>query len=95
MTIDWQEIKKWLKDTSKIALKEAEDLSTKGKLRIEIFNLIRKRDKYLINLGLKRYHEYKKRIEYNLDAETKILLENIDKIEHQLKQKKDELNRLK
>lgn len=93
MPIDWNDIKNWVKDTTKIAMKEAEDLTAKGKLKMEIFSLTRQKERYLISLGKELYHEYKKRIEYNLSTEIKTLLDKIDKVEELIKKKKEELKK--
>ena len=83
MPIDWNEIKTWVKDTTKIALKEAEDLSIKGKLKMEIFSLSHERDRLFLNLGKFIYTEYSnsKKVELN-----EKILETINKI-HKTKEK--------
>ena len=90
MPIDWNEIKTWVKDTTKIALKEAEDLSIKGKLKMEIFSLSHERDRLFLNLGKFIYPEYSncKKVELN-----EKILETINKIrktEEKIKETKEE-----
>jgi hypothetical protein len=91
MPIDWNEIKSWVKNTTRIAMKEAEDLTAKGKLKMEIFSLTRQKERYLLELGKLRYQEHKKQMEFNLSSDLKILFDKIDKIEEKIKTKKEEL----
>lgn len=56
MSMLWNDVKNWLTDATKTAIKEAEDLSRRGKLKIEMFTLNRKLEKAFAELGGVVYH---------------------------------------
>ncbi len=47
----WDDLVRWLDDASKVISKEAGDLTQKGKLKLEIFELKRKLRDYFTELG--------------------------------------------
>jgi hypothetical protein len=47
----WNDLMKWLEDTSKVVGKEAGDLTLKGKLKVEIFDLNRNLRDYFAEFG--------------------------------------------
>jgi hypothetical protein len=52
MTKLWNDLLKWLEDTSKVVGKEAGDLTRKGSLKVEIFELRRKLNTLFTQLGM-------------------------------------------
>jgi len=90
MPIDWNEIKTWVKDTTKIALKEAEDLSIKGKLKMEIFSLSHERDRLFLNLGKFIYTEYSNSKKVELNEKILETINKIHKTEEKIKETKEE-----
>lgn len=95
MPIEWHDVKNWLKDVTKLAIKEAEDLTTKGKIKIEIFSLSQERERLLTSLGSLIYNEYKKSTELKLTDKMTEIINRIDKIEEKIKLKKEELKQAK
>ncbi|MCX7785097.1 MAG: hypothetical protein N2201_02540 [candidate division WOR-3 bacterium] len=99
MPIIWEDVKTWLKDTTKLALKEAEDLTYKGKIKLQIFSLEREKDRLLQNLGEILYTEYKKHYDptkmFNLSEKMIEIINRLQKTEEKIKQKKEELKTIK
>lgn len=99
MPIIWEDVKTWLKDTTKIALKEAEDLTYKGKIKLQIFSLEREKDRLLLDLGNMVYSEYKKHSEpittFNLSEKMLDIINKLQKTDEKIKQKKEELKSIK
>lgn len=93
MPIDWNEIKTWVKDTTKIAMKEAEDLTVKGKLKMEIFSLTREKERRLTNLGNLIYTEYQSKNALNLTDDVKTLIDKITRLDDKINTKKAELKK--
>jgi len=56
MALLWNDVKNWLTDATKSAIKDAEDLTRKGKLKFEMLNLNRKLEKTFAELGGVVYH---------------------------------------
>jgi len=86
----WEDVKKWLSDATKTAVKEAEDLTRKGKLKMEILALNRKVEKAFAELGGIVYGEYSKRKDIPFDEKIKEGFKKIKRLETQLKKKKRE-----
>lgn len=93
MPIDWDEIKTWVKDTTKLALKETEDLTRKGKLKMEIFTLSSEKNYLLRTLGTLLYSEYKKSKAVSLNDKMKEILDKIQKTEEKINEKKEQLKK--
>uniref|UniRef100_A0A7C6A8P4 Four helix bundle protein n=1 Tax=candidate division WOR-3 bacterium TaxID=2052148 RepID=A0A7C6A8P4_UNCW3 len=93
----WDDIKDWLGDATKVAIKEAEDLTRKGKLKMTIFSLSRKIEKKLAELGGLVYHNLTKAENFDLtsDERVKNYLKEIRKLELTLKRKQKELQEKK
>jgi hypothetical protein len=47
----WEDVRDWLSDATRTAIREAEDLSRRGRLKVEIMNLSRRIEKKLAELG--------------------------------------------
>ncbi|MCX8014776.1 MAG: hypothetical protein N2748_02040 [candidate division WOR-3 bacterium] len=95
MPMEWEDVKNWLKDVTKLALKEAEDLTTKGKIKIEIFSLSQERERLFSQLGNLFYNEYQKHSEIKLSEKIIETINKIEKIEEKIKLKKEELKQAK
>ncbi|MEO0093517.1 MAG: hypothetical protein ABIK93_09515 [candidate division WOR-3 bacterium] len=91
----WDDVKNWLSDATKVALKEAEDLTRKGKLKVEILNLKRRIEKKLAELGGWVYHHYRKAEDFELTQNEKVknYIKEIHQLELALKRKQKELNK--
>jgi pyridoxine/pyridoxamine 5'-phosphate oxidase len=92
MALLWQDVKNWLTDATKTAIREAEDLTRKGKLKIDMLNLNRKLEKDFAELGGIVYHlrQSKKQKDLQKNAEVKLLVKKIQRLEAQLRTKKRE-----
>lgn len=86
----WEDVKKWLSDATKTAVKEAEDLTRKGKLKMEILALNRRIEKSFAELGGVVYEEYSKKKDVPFDAKIKNRFRKIKRLEAQLRKKKKE-----
>lgn len=54
----WHDLTKWLEDASNVVGREAGDLTMKGRLKLEIFELQRKLREYYIMLGKIAFDEF-------------------------------------
>jgi len=93
MPIEWDNIKTWVKDTTKIALKEAEDLTYKGKIKMQIFSLTHEKERLIIRLGELIYSDYKKNQITILNEEAMEIIDKIKKTDDKIKEKKEELKK--
>lgn len=92
----WDDLVKWLDDASKVVGKEAGDLTQKGSLKLEIFDLSRKlRDAYT-ELGSQVYQAAFVQKKENWQAGTKIksAVAKIRSAERKLKKKKIEYKKI-
>lgn len=95
MPIEWDNIKTWVKDTTKIALKEAEDLTYKGKIKMQIFSLTHEKERLIIKLGELIYSDYKKNQITILNEKAMEIIDKIKKTDDKIKEKKEELKKEK
>lgn len=88
----WDDVKVWLSDATKVAIKEAEDLTRKGKLKMAMFTLSRKIEKKMAGLGGLVYHNLTKAENFDLtsDEKVKTYIKEIRKLELALKRKQKE-----
>jgi hypothetical protein len=93
MPIEWDNIKTWVKDTTKIALKEAEDLTYKGKIKMQIFSLTHEKERLIIRLGELIYSDYKKNQITILNEKAMEIIDKIKKTDDKIKEKKEELKK--
>jgi hypothetical protein len=54
----WHDLTKWLEDASNVVGREAGDLTLKGRLKLEIFELQRKLREHYVMLGAIAYDEF-------------------------------------
>jgi len=90
----WEKVKNWLEDTTKQVLKETEDLSRKGRLKMQIGALNREIDKkfsYLGGLVYQMMNEGNLVIE---DEKVKEVIKEIEKLEKELKEKEEEYKKI-
>ena len=91
----WDDVKKWLSDATKTAVKEAEDLTRKGKLKMQILSLNRKIEKSFAELGGFIYETYGKKKDTPFDSKIKERFRKIKRLESQLRKKKGEWEKSK
>jgi hypothetical protein len=92
----WDDIVKWLEDASKVVGREAGDLTLKGRLKVEIFELNRRlRDSYT-DLGNLVYDEFfiKKNDRWPINLKVKSLVRKIKAAQRQLKRKYSEYKKV-
>lgn len=91
----WEKVKNWLEDTTKQVLKETEDLSRKGRLKMQISALNREIDKkfsYLGGLVYQLINEGKKDIAE--EEKVKEAVRKIKELEEELKLKEEEYKKI-
>ncbi len=91
----WEKVKNWLEDTTKQVLKETEDLSRKGRLKMQISSLNREIDKkfsYLGGLVYQLINEGKTDIAE--EEKVKEVILEIKKLEEELKLKEEEYKKV-
>jgi len=88
----WDDVKDWLSDATKVAAKEAEDLTRKGKLKIEMLSLSRKIEKKMAELGGFVYHSLSKTESFDSAQNDKVkgYVKEIRKLELDMKRKQKE-----
>jgi len=79
----WEDVRLWLTDATKTALKEAEDLTRRGRLKMDIIRVSRDIEKGLADLGGRAYKQLSKdpAAPFTADEETHRLLGRIGKLE--------------
>ncbi len=95
MTSLWEKVKNWLEDTTKQVLKETEDLSKKGRIKIQISSLNREIDKkfsYLGGLIYQMINEGKMNIAE--DENVREVINEIKRLEEELKLKEEEYKKV-
>jgi hypothetical protein len=92
----WDDLVKWLDDTSKVIGKEAGDLTQKGTLKLEIFDLSRKLRDNLTELGSQVYDSVfvQKKPDWQQDKKIKITVSKIKAAERKLKKKELEYKKV-
>ncbi|KPJ74485.1 hypothetical protein AMJ52_00455 [candidate division TA06 bacterium DG_78] len=92
----WDDLIKWLEDTSKVVGKEAGDLTTKGKLKVEIFELNRKLRDYFAELGSMIYESVflKKNDRWRTNSKIKTMVRRIQTAQRQIKKKQLEYKKV-
>ncbi|MEO0096561.1 MAG: hypothetical protein ABIK78_00485 [candidate division WOR-3 bacterium] len=91
----WEKVKNWLEDTTKQVLKETEDLSKKGRIKIQISSLNREIDKkfsYLGGLIYQMINEGKMNIAE--DENVREVINEIKRLEEELKLKEEEYKKV-
>ena len=85
----WDDVVKWLDDASKVVGKEAGDLTQKGTLKLEIFDLSRKLRDNFTQLGSEVYQSVfvEKKTDWQMSKKVKSAVSKIRTIEKKLKKK--------
>ncbi|OYD16598.1 hypothetical protein CH330_02440 [candidate division WOR-3 bacterium JGI_Cruoil_03_51_56] len=88
----WDDVYAWLTDATRTAIQGAEDLSRRGRLKIDIMNLSRKIEKKMAKLGGIVYDRVSKTPDAPLivDADIKRLVHGISKLESERTEKQKE-----
>lgn len=55
----WNDVREWLSDATRSAIREAEDLTRRGRLKLEIMNLSSRIERRLAELGGRVYEQAK------------------------------------
>ena len=86
----WEDVRDWLTDATRTAIREAEDLSRRGRLKMEIMNLSRKIEKKLAELGGVVYDRVSKEPDtgFVIDAPIRQRIQTIAKLESERAQKR-------
>lgn len=83
----WEDFSKWLEDASKVISKEAGDLTLKGKLKLEIFDLKRRLKEKFAELGSIVYEcaFFKKNEKWRKYKQVKAIVQRIKGLQRHLK----------
>jgi|UniRef100_A0A7V6CMK5 hypothetical protein len=90
----WEKVKSWLEDTTKQVLKETEDLSKKGRLKMQISSLNREIDKKFSYLGGLVYQMISEGSLVIEDEKIKEVVKEIERLEKELKEKEEEYKKI-
>lgn len=92
----WEKIKKGLKDSFYHALEKSEEITSLGRLKLDILQLHEKIEAQFAELGGYLYHQQQLgRIKLNSDEHIQKILEKIQQLETELKEKEAELERIR
>ena len=82
----WDDVRLWMTDATKTALKEAEDLTRRGRLKMDLVRLSREMEKKMADLGVKVYSRYSKTPDAPIlvDDELRGLMRDIARIESEV-----------
>ncbi|MBN2464828.1 hypothetical protein JXD38_04280 [candidate division WOR-3 bacterium] len=88
----WDDVRLWMTDATKTALKEAEDLTRRGRLKMDLVRLSRELEKKMADLGVKVYGRYSKAPDapITVDEELKALMRDIAKIQADVEKSQQE-----
>jgi hypothetical protein len=91
----WDDVRYWLTDATRSAIKEAEDLTRRGRLKMEIMRLSREIERNLAKLGGKVYDRATKAPDTPVivDEELRKLVREISRLESELKDQQQEYER--
>ena len=92
----WDDLVRWLDDASKVISKEAGDLTQKGKLKLEIFELKRKMRDHFTELGTVVYDSAftKKKSNWQKSEVVQTLIKKIRATQRSLKNKQLEYKKI-
>jgi hypothetical protein len=92
----WQDLTKWLDEASKVVGKEAGDLTLKGRLKVEIFDINRKLKDHYTELGNTVFDEVfvKKSKTWQRKKKTANLVMKIKRFRTKLKKKQQEYKKI-
>jgi len=82
----WDDVRLWLTDATRTALKEAEDLTRHGRLKMDLMRTSREIEKKMADLGAKVYSRLSRNPDVPVvaDEELKRLMQEIAKLESEL-----------
>jgi len=88
----WDDVRVWLTDATKTALKEAEDLTRRGRLKMDLVRLSRELEKKMADLGVKVYARYSNTPDAPIvvDDELRALMRDIAKIQADVEKSQQE-----
>ncbi len=88
----WDDVRLWMTDATKTALKEAEDLTRRGRLKMDLVRLSRELEKKMADLGVKVYGRYSKTPDAPIavDDELRALMRDIAKIQADVEKSQQE-----
>jgi len=88
----WDDVRLWMTDATKTALKEAEDLTRRGRLKMDLVRLSRELEKKMADLGVKVYARYSKTPDapITVDDELQGLMRDIAKIQADVEKSQQE-----
>ena len=92
----WDDLVKWLEDTSKVVGKEAGDLTLKGRLKVEIFEANRKLRDSFAEFGTMVFETafVKKGERWKVNPKIKTIVKKIKTIQQNLKKKKTQYKKV-
>ncbi|UCG91837.1 MAG: hypothetical protein JSV97_12350 [candidate division WOR-3 bacterium] len=92
----WDDIVQWLEDASKVVGKEAGDLTLKGQLKVQLFELNRKLGENFSELGRLVYNHVfvKKQENWDKNLKIKAIVKKIRVLQRQIKIKESEYKRI-
>lgn len=91
----WDKVKAWLENTTDQALKEAEDLTKRGRMKMQIYSLNRSIKEYFTELGGLSYQLLTNREKMEENPKVKEIIDKIKELEEALKKKEKEYQNLK
>ena len=88
----WDDVRLWMTDATKTALREAEDLTRRGRLKMDLVRLGRELEKKMADLGVKVYGRYSKTPDAPIavDDELRGLMRDIAKVESEISKSQQE-----
>jgi len=88
----WDDVRLWMTDATKTALKEAEDLTRRGRLKMELVRLGHELEKKMADLGVKVYGRYSKTpdVPIAVDEELRALMREIARVEAEVARSQQE-----
>lgn len=92
----WDDIVQWLEDASKVVGKEAGDLTLKGQLKLQLFELNRKLGENFSDLGRLVYNQVfvKKQENWYKNLKIKAAVKKIKTVQRQIKRKEAEFKKI-
>ncbi len=88
----WDDVRLWMTDATKTALKEAEDLTRRGRLKMDLVRLGHELEKKMADLGVKTYARYSKAQDAPIavDDELRALMRDIARIQAEIEKSQQE-----
>ncbi len=91
----WDKVKTWLEDTTESALKEAEDLSKRGRIKMQIFSLNRSIKESFADLGGLVYQLFQTKEKIEENEKVKEIIRKIKDLEEKLAEKERDYKSIK